>query len=333
MSVPRHPAAAPPSGRRRALRFAALVALIATCIGPAAADPVAVTATPVPLDTGDPGRTVLGPLQYRGGVELRSPDPLFGGYSALEVEADGSRLTAVADFGQWLRARIVTDKDGWLVGVADARIEPLLDAAGRPFPSKRAADAESLTRLADGSLLVGFENRHRLLRYARVGAAGEPFPAPPGLDRAPGNTGLEALTRLADNRLLAITEDYRTADGKAVRGWVGPSPWQPLALVTTDGFLPTSLALLPGGDVIVVERRVPFLAVRLRRIAAADIRPDARLEPVEIARFQGSLTFDNFEGVSARRTADGETLLYLISDDNRFVLQRTLLMAFALTEE
>jgi len=38
------------------------------------------------------------------------------------------------------------------------------------------------------------------------------------------------------------------------------------------------------------------------------------------------------EGVAARRGPDGETLVYLISDDNFHILQRTLLLMFALEE-
>ncbi len=44
------------------------------------------------------------------------------------------------------------------------------------------------------------------------------------------------------------------------------------------------------------------------------------------------LTLDNMEGVAARQSERGETLIYLISDDNFRLLQRTLLMVFALEE-
>jgi hypothetical protein len=297
---------------------------------PTQADAIPMTTRPALLDAADAGRTRLGPLVYRGGLELRSTDPRFGGLSGLLVDAGGSQLVAVSDTGRWFEARLVSDSQGRLTGIADPSLSPLKDAAGRPFAKKVWGDAEALTRLADGSLLVGFENRHRLLRYSRPGAAGEAFPAPAGLERAPDNAGLEALTRLADGRILAICEDFRTADGTEVRGWIGPTPWRPLTLATSEGFLPTALTALPGGDVLLVERRFPFLAVRLRRITAAEIRPDARLSPQEIARFEGSLSFDNFEGASARSGAAGETLLYLLSDDNQFPLQRTLLLMFAM---
>ena len=40
---------------------------------------------------------------------------------------------------------------------------------------------------------------------------------------------------------------------------------------------------------------------------------------------------DNLEGMAALRARDGTTLVYLLSDDNyRWLLQRTLLLCFAL---
>ena len=38
------------------------------------------------------------------------------------------------------------------------------------------------------------------------------------------------------------------------------------------------------------------------------------------------------EGIDARRGPDGETLIWLISDDNYSFLQRTLLLLFRLVE-
>jgi hypothetical protein len=43
-----------------------------------------------------------------------------------------------------------------------------------------------------------------------------------------------------------------------------------------------------------------------------------------------ALNIDNMEGVAAHRSASGETILTLISDDNYSPLQRTLLMQFTI---
>ncbi len=41
---------------------------------------------------------------------------------------------------------------------------------------------------------------------------------------------------------------------------------------------------------------------------------------------------DNMEGIDVHRTADGDTVLTMISDDNFSMLQRTLLLQFTLVE-
>ncbi len=79
------------------------------------------------------------------------------------------------------------------------------------------------------------------------------------------------------------------------------------------------LYILRGGNV-----------VRLKRVAAEGIRAGAVLAGETMAEFRPPLTVDNFEGVEARRGAKGETLIYLISDDNFNAEQRTLLMMFEL---
>ncbi len=50
--------------------------------------------------------------------------------------------------------------------------------------------------------------------------------------------------------------------------------------------------------------------------------------------FEADLGFeiDNMEGLSVHRSAAGETVLTLISDDNFSIIQRTLLLQFTLAE-
>lgn len=302
------------------------VALLVAC-GIGRADPIAVDSRPVPLDASKPERTEVGSLVFRGGLELSSKDPRFGGLSGLRVSADGSRFVAIADIGFWMTGALRYDERGNLAGIAEVALLPLLDAAGRPFRTKYRADAESLTAAPDGGYLVGFEGMHRIVRYRRVGGPGATIAGPADLASAPSNGGLETLTTLADGRVLAITETDEIDGG--VSGWIGPAPWRAFIWPIDEGFRPTDAATLPDGDVLVLERRFPFLAARIRRLAVAQL--DAgRLEPKEIARFEGSLTFDNMEGISVRQGAGGRTLVYLLSDDNQNFLQRTLLLMFEL---
>ena len=69
-------------------------------------------------------------------------------------------------------------------------------------------------------------------------------------------------------------------------------------------------------------------------IVTADLtyRADILIDGETIAELRPPLTMDNFEGIEARRGPRGETLVYLVSDDNFNAEQRTLLMMFELLE-
>jgi hypothetical protein len=100
-------------GRRRTAGALAPAAVLAGLAGPvpaAAAEPIAIVATEVPLDPADRTREAVGALRYRGGLTLRPPDRRFGGFSDIRVTADGRHLIAVSDRGNWLRARLTYDE-------------------------------------------------------------------------------------------------------------------------------------------------------------------------------------------------------------------------------
>lgn len=313
---------------RRAL-LALLLALAATTVG---AEPVALDADPILLNPDDPSLERLGPLAWLGGLRLSIADPRFGGYSGLERLPDG-RLLAVSDLGHWLSFQPLRDTRGRLAGVAAADWSPLRDPRGRPLTDKFDSDAEAVRRRADGSLLVSFERRHRLWRYPATEAAADEMPVPPNLRDLPENGGVEALAVLPDDGLLLIAENGRSSAG-TLRAWLQRRDrWHELAYVATGMFQPTDAAALPNGDVLVLERRftlVAGVAARLARIPAAQIVPGGKLDPVPIAELVPPYSVDNMEGLAVAPEADGGALIYLISDDNRNPLQRTLLMLFRL---
>ncbi len=314
------------------------VLLLAAPAAAAASEAIELRARPLWLNPEDRSQDTVGRLRWRGGVELTSGAAGFGGLSDLELEPGGAGLLAVTDEGRWLSGRLHYDESGDLAGVTDARLGWLHDPAGRSLAqaAKRRQDAEALTRLPDGSLLVAFERDHRIERFAGgLDATPETFPAPPGLAAAPANAGLEALVTLPDGRLLAFTEGQRQGDGLVAYLRDSSGDWQTLLLEATGLFRPTGAALLPDGDVLLLERRYTILGgpgARLSRIALDTIRPGARLRGEEIAEIRPPLTVDNFEGVAVHRAGDGNLRITLLSDDNFSPLQRTLVVQFELLD-
>ncbi len=317
---------------RLALAAVMLVAVLALAAG-VHADAIAVQAKPVLLHSFDPSITRVGRLEYRGGLQLSSIDTRFGGLSGLLVSADGRHLTAISDRGYWFEARLVYDRSGVLTRIDEAGVSDLRAPNGKSVARRPAGDAEGLAPAADGKgVVVSFEMQPKLLLYPASGG-GPPvrLKSPPGLEQAPRNEGIEALTRLADGRLLALTEGLRASGGTV--GWVGGGRrWSTVTWRTGGGFQPTGAATLPDGDVLVLERRILPPGARVRLLKSADIAEGVALDGKEIARFEGALTFDNMEGIDARRNDADETLVYLVSDDNYSFLQRTLLLMFRLVE-
>ena len=296
------------------------------------AEPIAITATPVPLNAIDRSATTVGRLRYRGGLQLAAENPRFGGFSALGVSADGARMVTISDRAQNLSARLTYDAAGNLAGIADADLGSLADLHGFPLVDPPDWDVEAMSPGVEGEIIVAFENRHRLWRYLPGRTVPVPMPPPDELLQMPANSGIKGLALLADGRLLALTPGIR---GRAdAIGWVSdPDGWSVLTYGAADNFQVSGAATLPDGDVLVLERLYILRggnAARLKRVAAGAIRAGAELTGDTLAELRPPLTVDNFEGVEARRGAKGETLIYLISDDNFNAEQRTLLMMFEL---
>ncbi len=311
---------------------------------------IALEVRPLPLNPVKPAQVELGSLHYRGGLWLSSPDSRFGGLSDLRVSRNGQRLLAISDCGYEFEATLVYGPDGWLYDLGDPELSPLRAPGDLPLTHDEG-DAEGLARMPDGSLVVGFERRHRLWRYP----PGEPLlkgiatalPEPPGFSHLEPNLGIEAMTGLADGRLLAIGE-VASREPEGATAWLGwDRSWSLISYPlfydrsrSAAPLRPTGAALLSSGDVLVLERRYPPLAGRIRLIERAGLEA-GNLNGREIARLDEPLSLYNFEGIDTRPGTEGETWVYLLSDDNncrrdpgprRRSPQRTLLLAFILEE-
>jgi hypothetical protein len=323
---------------RRLLR-AAVAALPLT--GPGFADPIEVHSSELGSFNVVPVISRFGSFEWRGGLELKSSAKAFGGFSSLALSSDGARMLAVSDRGYWLEAAL-TYSDGMLSGVTGAEMAPILDAAGKTVKSKVRNDAEALAAWEpgriDGRVIVGFEGRTRAGTFD-LAAKGfkAPFknlPLPKEIAQGPGNKEMEAIARLPDGRLLAVSEENLDADGN-IRAWIFGGGSFAFSIARHADYAITDAAVLPGGDVLTVERsyapgELPGLAIR--RVRATDIAAGARVTP-EVLMDVGAPfhAIDNMEGIAVSKMA-GETRVTLISDDNYSRAQRTLLLQFALVQ-
>lgn len=293
-------------------------------------DPV-VRAERVPLDPRDPARRRVGRLTFMGGVRLTSPDPAFGGFSSLAVTDD--RFTLLSDGGNIVRLR--------LDGAGSVHAASFAELPGGPGTGwqKQDRDSESLAiDPATGTAWVGFERDNAIYRYAPGLAAMERGARPRAMRRWTRNGGPESLVRRHDGSFIAIQEEARNGGStRAMLVWRGDptvarAPAFSLRYRPAPGFDPSDATELPDGRLLILSRWwAPPLrfASRLELVDPADIHPGAVVRGRLIATLAAPLIHDNVEGIAAT-VEHGHTILWLVSDDNLTLFQRTLLLKFRL---
>ena len=289
------------------------------------------------LDGDDPARQEFDRLIYQSGIEIKSDAPGFGGISGLRISADGARLLAITDEGNWIKADLVYEDDR-LTGMKNIEIHPLLDEGGKPFKGKGQGDAEAITLQQpgnpEGPAYVSFEREHRVQSYPQgLGGRASVLPIPPAAEKMPGNGGMEAFTRRADGAFLGISEDLLNEAGN-LQGWLfSETESSSVSLRRQDIFSPTDMEFLPDGDLLLLERRYTALGgpgLQIRRIRGETILPGAVLDGEVLINLNARYGIDNFEGLSARVTGTGDVLIYIVSDNNFNPLQKNLLLVFRL---
>lgn len=312
------------------IRFIAAVLVAAGLAWPAAAEPVAVTSRPLPLNPEKPAQNTVGQLRYVAGLDLNGPRWGFGGYSGFSFSGTDGRFVAISDLGHFLSGRMTFDARGTVTGVTDADIESMRDLGGRIITEKRRGDAEAVRHDIDGSLLVSFERDHRIWRYAAVTALPKPVGIPPGVADWPENEGIEALAVLPGGDIMFLAE-AQGPDGRH-DGWLRHAGrWSALTWQGSNNFVPTDAVALKNGDVLVLQRRFTWIggvAARLGLVRSAAIAPGATLESETLAEWSPPLAVDNMEGIDVIERPDGAVDIFLMSDDNRNPLQRFLLLQF-----
>ena len=271
--------------------------------------------------------------------------------SALAWDEDRALLYAASDNGYLyhLKPRF---KDGMLVGLGVVAGFQLLDRHGKRLRGKFAdAEGMQLRNGADGDpntgeLLISFERRPRLLRFTPQGRWLGEVAIPPSLNqRDTYTTENKALEGIADHprwgllgapewplRAAPDTRHYAIIQFATNRRWRYPRfPAPKAGLVAMDA--------LPDGRLLTLERAYvsiwqPMVIVlrRSQPLPAPTQHPwqQPPLQSDVVAEFNSAQGWmlDNFEGLAHHRGRR----FFMVSDNNRRALQRTLLLYFELLD-
>ncbi|MGV3490764.1 MAG: esterase-like activity of phytase family protein [Devosia sp.] len=331
---------------RRRTRFAAALLLAALSCAPASVGAQEPTVTAIPISTFlgvAVGQRVQG-LIWRGGMEMQSQSDTFGGLSGLAFTGPDNQLVAVSDRGNFVSGKLLYDEANRPVGLIGVTIEPIQNSRGTELPRAYTRDAESIALIVrDGqpsAVRVGFENLTRVADFALVdgrpaGPARE-VNIPDWLSDTRTNETLESVcvappaSPIAGSTLL-LTEGIIDDDGLHAGFLLGRNDRGPLSYVAGDGLNPTDCAFLPDGDLLVLERGIGLFMFRMRlvRVPAAEVRPEARMQGEVLLETTGP-DIDNMEAVAVHSAPDGMTRITLLSDNNFNDWERNLLLEFSL---
>jgi hypothetical protein len=171
-------------------------------------------------------------------------------------------------------------------------------------------------------------------------AHGTPIKVPDDFKTFTYNKSLECLAvppkgmPLA-GQLIAVTERSLDAQGNERSFLFAGNHLARFSVKRSEDFDVSDCAVLPPGDLLLLERRFSptrGLAMRIRRIALGAIGPGALVDGVPLIEADLGYQIDNMEGIAVHRNAAGETIITLVSDDNFSVLQRNLLLQFAIVK-
>lgn len=286
-----------------------------------------VTARAIAPPGGWPAR--IGPLAPVGALSLESRDPAFGGFSALALR--GGEAVLLTDGGQFLR-----------LGIAGRRltrfaIVTIADGPGTGW-MKQDRDSESLALDRDsGAAWIGYERVNAIWRYDPDLRHARARARPAAMRRWGDNTGPESLVRFPDGRFLTIQEGWRNMREPRAALLYDRDPTAPGAVGVAlryrppAGFAPSDAALLPDGDLLVLNRRWHFPPLRfdsvLVRIARESIRAGATLSGPIVADLSAAMAEENAEGLAVT-VERGATMLWVVTDNDTSRRRPTVLAKF-----
>ncbi len=238
----------------------------------------------------------------------------FGGWSGIDVSADGRRFWAVGDRASVTRGTLLRE-NGHLVGVS-AEPAHWIRVHGNWPALPDGNDLEGIALLPDGGLAISFEEVAHVARYSDLDSpAVRQLPAEPfaGLS---SNLGLEALAVDSRGMLLTLPEVppdhgdtfpvYTFANGQ----------WEyPYALERSGIWRAVGADFGPDGRLYLLERA--FLGVAfISRIRRFDLTLPGPVKSGEVVYSSPPWRHDNLEGIGIWQDDTGQMRAVMISDDN-----------------
>lgn len=304
---------------------------------------VPVTSSPITAFKLNSTQTVFGKLEFNGGIQMSSTNPLLGALSSIRFRPDKTHFVAVMDTGHWVEGAIERDAAGKLSGLSDLTVTSMIDRQGRSERVKRFMDSEGVA-LREGQVIASYEGLHRVDVYPDPGFTHSrplrtlPILIAPG--RLSSNGSLETVAVAPPSSALAggvviVAEASTDKAGKLYAAVLdGPRKGQ-FTVVRKEPFAVTDGAFLPDGDLLLLERRFSFatgIGMQIRRIAGDSIRPGAVVDGEVLLQADMSNQIDNMEGLDVIVQPNGDIHLIVISDDNHSILERNLMLEFKLLQ-
>ena len=267
-------------------------------------------------------------LRSNGTLRWRNDAPWFGGWSGIEVGADGTEMTVIGDRGRIIEASLQRS-DGRLTGVSVLRNKQMRKPSGGRLRNK-SSDAEGLAIIGDNLAYISFEHRHRIMRVDLATGRTSNRINLPFQNTMGENSGVEAMAIGPDGTLYAVTEAAPAGGQPFPLYAYSNGKWRVSARIPQRGpFVPVGADIDRFGRLWLLERTTTPLGFRSRvRLFVLD--PGRAREYTMLTTIPAR--YDNLEGISVWDDPSGRMHITMVSDDNFFRLQRTQIVEYLVRE-
>lgn len=271
------------------------------------------------------------PAGFLDEFSWHAPGPLFGGWSGLRLGKDGASLTALSDHGAFVKAKILRDSQGRILRIMTGKVTPLKGNADQPLKPGRT-DSEGLAFAPDGTAYVSFEGFARVLKYPRLDGPATNLPEHPDFAKMFSNASLETLAIDARGTLFTLPERsgaetrpfpvYRFRNGK----------WdQPFSIPRSGNYLAVDADFDSQGRFYLLERQFRGLAGFSTRLRRFELTERGFVNETLLLQTPVGL-YDNLEGLSLWRDAQGTLIASMVSDNNFIFFLRTEIVEYRLPD-